>query len=316
MSTESVPIAPLSPPIAAEEKRDTSLVLVLGVALVLWSSAFVGIRYAVRFYPPGSIALFRFLVASVLLSVYFYGTRGSRPSPRLSARDWAGFFVLGATGIFAYHLALNTGERTVSAGAASLLVNTTPLFTVVLAVVFLGERLSGRALVGIAVAFAGAAMVSVGAGGGLAWGALDRGVVYVLVAAVVQAIYFAVQKPMLQKFGALELTLRSSLFGCFLLLVFGPQLATTIRQAPLSATLVVLFLGVGPSAIAYLSWAHLVSRISVSEAVGYLYLVPVLALAMGFFLLAETPGFLSIAGGAATLAGVSLIRRPVSGRRG
>ena len=282
------------------------LVVVLAVTLLLWSSAFVGIRYAVRHYPPGSLALLRFLIASILLGGYVFLKRPPSSRGSTSPKDWGAFFALGATGVFGYHVALNFGEQTVSAGAASLLVNTTPLFTVVLAVFFLGERLSARGGLGLAVAFAGASMVALGAANGLT---LDKGAVLVLLAAVVQAFFFALQKPMLGRFGALELTTRSIWCGSLLLSVFLPELVSTLREAPLSSTLVVLFLGVGPSCFAYVAWAHILSKMSVSKAVGYLYLVPALALGIGFLVLGETPSLLALAGGAVTIFGVILVRK-------
>ena len=72
---------------------------------------------------------------------------------RATRPDWLGFATLGLTGVFIYHVALNAGERTVSAGAASLLVNTTPVFTVLLAALFLGDHLGRRGALGLAIAF-------------------------------------------------------------------------------------------------------------------------------------------------------------------
>jgi len=297
---------PLASAMERSDKEDTTLLVVLAVTLLLWSSAFVGIRYAVRHYPPGSLALLRFLIASFLLGGYVFWRKAPSSSRIASLKDWGAFLTLGATGVFGYHIALNYGEQTVEAGAASLLVNTTPLFTVLLAVLFLGERLSRRGALGLAVAFSGASMVALGAANGLT---LDKGAVLVLLAAVVQAFYFALQKPMLGRFGALELTTRSIWCGTLLLSAFLPELASTVREAPLSATLVVVFLGVGPSCFAYVAWAYIVSKMSVSRAVGFLYLVPALALGTGFVVLGEIPSVVAVVGGAVTILGVMLVRR-------
>ena len=110
-----------------------------------------------------------------------------------------------------YHLALNTGDQTVSAGTASLLVNTTPVFTVLLAVGFLGDRLGKRGSLGMTIAFGGAALVD---GAGNASLTLDKGAFWILLAAVAQAFYFIVQKNMLSRYGALELTTISTWCGC------------------------------------------------------------------------------------------------------
>ena len=104
--------------------------VVVTITLLLWASAFVGIRVAVEHYSPGALALVRFLVASALLGGYLVVSRRGASLVQANRADWLGFATLGLTGVFIYHLALNAGERTVSAGAASLLVNTTPVFTV------------------------------------------------------------------------------------------------------------------------------------------------------------------------------------------
>ncbi len=117
----------------------------MAMALVLWATAFVGIRVAVVHYPPGPLALLRFSIASVLLGSYLLAASKRRSLLKAGPKDWLGFLSLGLTGIVVYHVALNTGEQTVSAGAASLLVNTTPVFTVLLAVL-LGDRLGKRLL--------------------------------------------------------------------------------------------------------------------------------------------------------------------------
>ncbi len=280
--------------------------VVVVVTLFLWASAFVGIRVAVEHYAPGALALFRFLVASLLLTGYMVAS-GRGASLRAATRsDWLGFGALGFTGVFIYHLALNTGERTVSAGAASLLVNTTPVFTVLLAALFLKDHLSRRGALGMAIAFAGAGLVSMGTNGGLK---LEMGAIFVLAAAVAQAVYFIVQKNMLERYGALELTTVSTVCGCLMLSMFTPELIDAVSTAPRSASLVALYLGIGPSAGAYLGWAHIVSTLPLSRAVTLLYLVPVLAYLLGWAVLGETPSLLSVVGGIATIAGVALVHR-------
>jgi drug/metabolite transporter (DMT)-like permease len=292
----------------AEEREVGRSFLGFGIALalILWATAFVGIRVAVEYYPPGPLALLRFSVASVLLGIYLLASSKGRSLLKSRPKDWLGFLSLGFTGIVVYHVALNTGEQTVSSGAASLLVNTTPVFTVLLAVVFLGDRLGKRGSLGMTIAFGGAVLVAMAGTDGLT---LDIGAFWILLAAVAQAFYFIVQKKMLSRFGALELTTVSTWCGFLMLGVYGPELVDTMATAPREATLVGLYLGVGPSAIGYLSWAYVVSCISVSRAVAYLYLVPALALVIGYLLLDERPSLLSLVGGAATILGVALVHR-------
>src|ERR1039458_3694747 len=94
-------------------------ILALAFALVLWASAFAGIRAGLRAYAPANLAVLRFLVASTVLAVYAALAHFRRP--RL--RDLPGLILSGAIGITFYNLALNYGETRVTAGAASMLID-------------------------------------------------------------------------------------------------------------------------------------------------------------------------------------------------
>ncbi len=85
--------------------------VVLAVTLFLWASAFVGIRVAIEHYSPGALALFRFLVASILLTSYMVASGRGVSLRRATRPDWLGFAALGLTGVFIYHVALKAGER-------------------------------------------------------------------------------------------------------------------------------------------------------------------------------------------------------------
>ena len=103
----------------------------IGLLLAVFASAFVGIRFAVRAYPPGALALLRFGTASIALAAVLIVLRRRLPLP--AARDLPGLAASGLFGVTLYHLALNAGERTVTAAVASLVVNTTPIFAAILA---------------------------------------------------------------------------------------------------------------------------------------------------------------------------------------
>jgi drug/metabolite transporter (DMT)-like permease len=115
-----------------------STLLALACTIVLWAAAFVGIRAGLAAYSPEHLALLRFLVASLALGCYAAATRRRLPRPR----DIPGVALTGAIGITLCKLALNAGERSVT--AVSLLVNTAPIWTALLAAALLGERLRGR----------------------------------------------------------------------------------------------------------------------------------------------------------------------------
>jgi drug/metabolite transporter (DMT)-like permease len=273
----------------------------MGTALLLWASSFVAIRAVVREYSPGGLALVRFGVASLAFLAWVLVRGGMR---RPAARDIPGFLATGFIGITIYHLALNSGERTVSAGVASLIVNLNPIFTALIAALTLGERLEPRGWAGVAIGFTGATILSLGRSGGLR---LEPGTGLILIAAVAQAIYFVLQKPYLTRYRPVEATAYAIWLGTLCLLPLASAAAEDLRRSSAAATLGAFYLGVFPGAVAYACWAYVLSRLPAGRATSSLYLVPPIAVIIGWLVLGERPGALALAGGAVALGGVALV---------
>ncbi|MBN1814934.1 MAG: DMT family transporter [Anaerolineae bacterium] len=279
-----------------------------GVTLLFWASAFSAIRAGLAAYEPGHLALLRFLVASAVLAVYAVLTR-----MRVSElRDLPAMLLMGFLGITVYHLALNYGEVTVTAGAASLLIASAPTVTALLATLFLGERLKAWGWVGIAVSFVGVALIALGEGDpstGSGWQGVrfEPRALLILLAAASTSLYFIMQKRYLKKYNALQLSAYSIWTGTLLMLVFLPGLVRALPTAPLDATLAVVYLGIFPAALAYVAWTYVLSRMPASIAGSFLYLSPVLATLIAWVWLREMPTWLSLVGGATSLVGVILV---------
>ena len=289
-------------------------VLALAATVLLWASAFAAIREAVAAFGWADLSFLRLALAALPLAVVAL-VRGRRWRP--ARRDLPLIGLVALSGMTLYQVLLNAGEVTVDAATASLLVGTAPIFTALLAVALLGERLPPAGWAGVALGFGGAATIALGAGGGVS---LSGGALLVLGAALAQAVFFVSQKALLSR-GAdpLELTAWAMALGA--LLALPPAAAAGDTGLPVGvgagALAALAFLAFGASALGFFTWAHACTRIDVSLAAASLYAVPPVAALVAWLLLGELPAASTLAGGAVALAGVALTARsrraPASG---
>src|SRR5436309_928013 len=120
---------------AAPVATDLPALLAGLVTVAAWGSAFVGIRSAGHSLSPGSIALGRLLVCSVLLGAVALWRRERLPA----RRDLAAIAAYGVLWLGVYSVSLNAAERRVDAGTAAMLINIGPILIALLAGLVLKE---------------------------------------------------------------------------------------------------------------------------------------------------------------------------------
>jgi drug/metabolite transporter (DMT)-like permease len=276
--------------------KPSTPVLAAGATVLLWASAFPAITVADEL-GPAALSIGRLAVASVALAIVapFLGVRRPRRA------DLPLIALCGLSGMTAYQLLLNTGEEVVPPGTASLLVATAPIYSALLAVLFLGERGSPRRWTGSAIAFAGSAVIA--ATRGLSFGGAA---LLVLGAAFVQAVYHTAQKPLLVRYTGFEVAVYAIWGGTLFSLPWAGSLGSALTHASGRAVAATIFLGVAPSAIGFVLWAYATARMEVGRVTTSLYLVPVAAIGVSFVWLGDVPSLITLAGGATVLIGVVL----------
>lgn len=215
------------------------------VTVVLWASAFVGIRAVGPSFSPGPLTLGRLAVAAVALGVVAL--------PRLrhwpKGREWWPILAYGVMWFAGYNVALNAAEHMLDAGTSAMLINVSPILIAVLAGVVLKEGFPRWLIIGSLVAFGGVALIALGSGQRST--ADVAGVLLCLVAAVLAAVSVIVQKPVLRKFSAAQATWFGIMVGAVCCLPWAGQLVAEVQAAPLPATLGLVYLGIFPTAIAF-----------------------------------------------------------------
>ena len=266
-------------------------------AIFLWASAFVGIRIGLTSYSPGSLALFRFLIASACMALIYSRQSSCQKIPWV---DRLQLGLLGVAGIGVYNTCLNYGEQTVSAGIASFVIGLMPALTILLSVLFLRERPKLQVYFGLLVSLSGLVIMMMAGGHGAM---ISYGVLMIFIAALTGSVYTLLQKPYLRHYHPVAVTAWIIWGGTLSMMVFFPALWREIAVAKPAATWAVVYLGIFPAALAYLAWSYVLKALSASNASMYLYAMPVISSVLGFIMLHEQPSVLSLCGGMLTMIG-------------
>lgn len=273
------------------------------VTVVLWASAFVGIRAVGPSFSPVSLTLGRLAVAAVVLGIIVLPTLRHWPTKR----EWVPIAAYGVMWFGGYNVALNAAEHMLDAGTSAMLINVSPILIAVLAGVVLKEGFPRWLIIGSLVAFGGVTMIALGSGQRSTADVV--GVLLCLLAAVLATVSVIIQKPVLKKFSAGQATWFGIVVGTVCCLPWSGQLVAELQSAPLPATLGLVYLGVFPTAVAFTTWAYALSLIEAGKLAATTYLVPGTTILISWMVLNEVPTVWGLVGGVICLIGVGLTRR-------
>jgi len=281
------------------------------IAIVLWGCSFVATRIALRELSPVTLIFTRFAFGTGLLVLALLARRKPLVPP---ADSWPMLALMGFVGVFLHQLLQSYALVTTTAVRAGWLIGLIPLWSALIAGVFLGERFGAVKSAGLALGFAGAVVVVTR--GRLGPGVLalptTRGDLLILASTLNWAIFGALGHGTLRRLGSLRATTGAMFLGWLMLaLLFvrneGWRDYPRLTGPGIAA---VLFLGFGASGLGYLFWYGALAKIETTRVAAFLYLEPLVTLIASMAVLGEEVHAATIVGGLMVLGGVALVQRP------
>lgn len=273
--------------------------LIAGVAAT-WGASFLYIDIALDHFAPGLVAFGRVFFGAVTLTAV-PGAR--RQVPR---EEWPQIALLGVLWMAVPFMLFSVAQQWIDSSLAGMINAAAPLFTAVVAGIVV-RHLPGRIqAVGLAIGFAGVVAIS--------WPSLGEGestglgVALVLLATVLYGFAFNLAAPLQRRNGALPVIWRAQLVSLVLLLPIAVA-SVPHSEFELSALLAVAALGSLGTALAYVLFTTLVGRVGSTRGAVTIYLLPVVAIALGAIVRDEPIHAAALLGTALVLAGAYLVSR-------
>jgi drug/metabolite transporter (DMT)-like permease len=282
-------------------------------AAVLFGASVVAVRVAVRDVPPVSLAVLRFgqgglLLVAILLVVAPRHLRTSWERLRL-------FGLLGGVLFVLFPLTFNIGLQHTEASRGAVMLATMPIWSALLGRI-VGERLSGRQVVGVGLSVVGIGLAFLEPGRALGGDPSSlAGDGLLLLTGLLGALYGLLAKRVLAVDSPATVTTYAMLIGATLLLPAAiiEGLVPALQRLDWRLLGLVVFLGVLGGAAAFLLWTWALSRLTPTQVAVYANLNPIVAALLGVLILHERPSVLFLLGFVAVVTGVLLVNWP--GRR-
>jgi drug/metabolite transporter (DMT)-like permease len=271
-----------------EEMRNKErlLFLMLAGVVTLWGLNVVMVKYLTMF-PPMYVAAIRMTIAGIILAPIIYQYRKNL---RIGMTNWLLLAGVGASSIALHQITLATGVQYTSAGNASLILGLNPLATALLAMLLLGEGMSWRKGLGIAVGFAGVLIVVISQHGGIhmnGWG--DAIMFFSMLMYVTGGLL--IRKLALRGVPVLLITVMSQWFGVIFLWVSALMVQPASYYIDLEVTpfqwLVILASAVLSTALGSMGWNYGIRQLGASRTAMFLNGMPLASLLFAAMFLGE-----------------------------
>jgi len=284
-----------------KQSNTGSILSVLG-ALILWSSSFVAIKFAYATYPPITLAVVRFVVATLILGAL---TLLPKNRVRIEKKDIFTVAVCGLTGIMMYAVLQNIAMQWTSASSATLIIASYPIITLLMEALIYKKKLNAVKIIAVLIAIVGVVILAYVKAESRLEGEL-LGILLLVAAGVVWAVYNFMTKKVIDKYPPITLLFYSTLFGTILMLPLALFERAKWQAPTLMSFSMMMFLGVFCSVIAFLLYNRGLKTMAASKVTSMLNLVPIFGVFFSWLLLGEQVSLRKFVGGAIVIFGVML----------
>ncbi|MFL8937616.1 DMT family transporter [Rossellomorea oryzaecorticis] len=290
----------------SKNKATVAASIYAAMSISFWGISFVSTKAVVDKIDPYTLLVLRFAIGALFLLTILVVKRYPLTLPLRYAPQ---LIVLAVLGVFVHQVIQATALITIDASAAGWMISFSPVFTVILSVIFLHEKMTPFRTAGMILAIAGVLMVTgAGSGKGVNF-SISIGYVLMLLSTLNWAVYSVLLKRLSIPLPSLLVTFYMSMTGCFLTLPFmirnrGWENLMLLSQVEWAH---ILFLGVFVSGIGYWYWGKALEMMDASKVSMFLYLEPLVTLIAAIILLHEKIMFASILGGVIIILGITMV---------
>jgi len=281
--------------------------LLILLAVVFWGTSFVATKTLLLEIKPVTIIILRLIIASILLTVIAISTKRNF-SLNIKSHGW--IFILALIAVF--HLWIQvTGLQYTTASNTGWIIGTAPIFMAIMGLIFYKEKITLIALSGILLAVTGL-LILFGKGDITNIGFMEnRGDLLVLGSAFTWGVYSTVNKKISLSYSPLMTILYLFLMMAIIIIPFNLNSETIASVVHLSwiGWLMVLFLGLFCSGVAYVIWAQALRDMESAKVGAFLYLEPLVTVAAAGLFLKEEITLLMIFSGLLITIGVFLVNK-------
>jgi drug/metabolite transporter (DMT)-like permease len=289
----------------------------IGLVILIWAINFIAAKIGLRSLPAMTLASFRVVLAGAVMLPFYLGCSrlpafaeaAESRRRKFTLRDLWVFLSMGFFGVVMNQVCFTVGLRYTSVGHAAVIVGMGPIYTLILAVLFKLEEATWRKAAGMAIAFAGIAVLA-SENRVSAHSPSVLGDAITMTGSIGFAMYVVLGKRLAGRYDPLTMTAFSHYAGALIVLPIALHRAITLgsaehwRAIAWSGWFAMLYMAIFSSAVAYVIYFWLLRYLEASQLSAFTYLLPVLATLLGILWLGEKGSWGQVLGGVLALSGV------------